>query len=189
MQALNVGCGGFPRPGFLNVDISPFAKADLCFDLNRVPFPLRAETFDLIVASHVLEHLTDPFAAMAEFARLLRPGGRLEIKVPHFSRGFMHPQHCRGFDVSFPLYFHPEFPGGYCGVEYVCEFLQLRWLAQPDLKRQVLPPWQFRGARLVGLVCDRLAALSPALCSRVWAFWVGGFEEIEFHFRCVKGAS
>ena len=31
--------------------------------------------------------------------------GALLVKVPHFSRGFTHPDHKRGFDVSFPLFF------------------------------------------------------------------------------------
>ena len=45
--------------------------------------PLRANTFDLIVMSHVAEHLTEPEAAFRELARALRPGGRLLLLTPN----------------------------------------------------------------------------------------------------------
>lgn len=31
-----------------------------------------------------------------------------------------------------------------------------------------------------------LASVSPSFCPRLWCFWVGGFEEIEFRFQAVK---
>jgi len=50
-------------------------------DLARLP--LCAETFDLIVVSHVAEHLTQPEAVFRELARVLRPGGRLLLLTPN----------------------------------------------------------------------------------------------------------
>jgi SAM-dependent methyltransferase len=50
-------------------------------DLARLP--LRSETFDLIVVSHVAEHLTQPEAVFRELARVLRPGGRLLVLTPN----------------------------------------------------------------------------------------------------------
>ena len=44
--------------------------------------------FDGIVCNAVLEHVLDPEAVMAEFARVLRPGGLLYLTVP-----FMQPEH------------------------------------------------------------------------------------------------
>jgi SAM-dependent methyltransferase len=38
--------------------------------------------FDLVTSSHVLEHVSDPAAAFAELARVLRPGGRLIFSIP-----------------------------------------------------------------------------------------------------------
>ncbi|MEX0785632.1 MAG: class I SAM-dependent methyltransferase [Dehalococcoidia bacterium] len=45
--------------------------------------PLRDASFDLIVMSHVAEHLTEPEAVFGELARILRPGGRLLVLTPN----------------------------------------------------------------------------------------------------------
>jgi SAM-dependent methyltransferase len=47
---------------------------------TRLPF--RGGAFDAVVASDVLEHIEDDRAALAETARVLRPGGVLVISVP-----------------------------------------------------------------------------------------------------------
>ncbi len=60
-----------------NKNIDGAAKADL----RALPF--RNETFDLIVMSHVAEHLTDPEPVFGELARVLRPGGRLLLLTPN----------------------------------------------------------------------------------------------------------
>jgi SAM-dependent methyltransferase len=41
-----------------------------------------AETFDFVVANHVLEHVTDPIGAIAEWHRILKPAGLLLISLP-----------------------------------------------------------------------------------------------------------
>jgi SAM-dependent methyltransferase len=179
---INFGCGQFPRDGWVNVDLDLLAKADLQHDLEQFPYPFESNSADEIFASHVLEHLNRPFAAMAEFSRIVKPGGRLTIRVPHFSRGFLHADHKRGFDVTFPLYFDPQFRGGYSGIPLVSERVRLRWFAQPELKAATLGTGVAVVAGALGAVIDLAAALSPYLASRIWCFWVGGFEEVEFVF-------
>ncbi len=60
-----------------NENIDDAAKADL----RSLPF--RSETFDLVVMSHVAEHLTEPEPVFRELARVLRPGGRLLVLTPN----------------------------------------------------------------------------------------------------------
>lgn len=49
--------------------------------LSEAPYP--PESFDYILLNNVLEHEPAPRAAVASVARLLRPGGRLELIVPN----------------------------------------------------------------------------------------------------------
>ena len=40
------------------------------------------QSFDMVVASHVLEHISDDRAALSELLRVLRPGGRAILQHP-----------------------------------------------------------------------------------------------------------
>jgi SAM-dependent methyltransferase len=50
-------------------------------DLSHLPFP--DATFDKVLLSEVLEHLSDDAAGLRELSRVLKPGGVLAISVPH----------------------------------------------------------------------------------------------------------
>ena len=50
-------------------------------DVSALPFG--DATFDAVIAGELLEHLDSPDAALPEFARVLRPGGRLVITTPN----------------------------------------------------------------------------------------------------------
>ena len=51
-------------------------------DALHVPFP--NASFDRIIASEVFEHIPDDRAAIAELARVLRPGGTIAVTVPRW---------------------------------------------------------------------------------------------------------
>lgn len=183
---LNLGCGEYKKDGYVNVDFYSVTEPDVRHELNQFPYPFPDNSFTVIEADHLLEHLQDPFRVMRELHRIGKPNSSLQIRVPHFSRGFTHAQHARGFDVTFPFYFDPSFKGGYQGVQFKLKSLRLNWFAQVYLKRTVLPPLLVWIGIVVGAGIDALANLSPFLCSRIWCFWVGGFEEIRYDFIVVK---
>jgi SAM-dependent methyltransferase len=180
---LNLGCGRYPKAGFVNVDWQALPGVDVVHDLTRTPYPFKDAEFERIEADHVIQSLPNVFPVMREIHRILRQGGMLVVRVPHFSRGFSHPEHRRGFDATFPYYFDPAFPGGYAGVAFKCETVRLRWFAQPYLKKSVLPRPFFELARTTGAVIDRVANIAPLYFSRLLSYYVGGFEEIEFEMR------
>lgn len=54
---------------------------DIISDSEHFP-TVPSESFDFVVANHVLEHVTDVLAALGEWHRLLRTGGALLLSVP-----------------------------------------------------------------------------------------------------------
>ena len=63
------------------------------YDLNVIegilPQPtLPSATFDAVIMLHVIEHMPDPGANLAEIRRLLKPGGTLVVRHPGSIRSF-----------------------------------------------------------------------------------------------------
>ena len=187
---LNLGAGAERKEGYINVDWQSITKPDVQLDLNALPYPFADNSFELVEAFHVLEHLDRPFAVMTEIRRILKPGGKLHVKVPHFSRGLTHAEHAHGFDVTFPNYFDNRcLRWGYFGVDYKLEKMALHWMAFFHLMPSMgLSPVVISLLKGANAIISFAANLSPALCSRIWCFWVGGFEEIEFVFIKAPGA-
>jgi SAM-dependent methyltransferase len=59
---------------------APVGGATTRGDATRLPFA--DGSFDRIIAAEVLEHIPDDEAAIAELARVLRPGGTMAVTVP-----------------------------------------------------------------------------------------------------------
>jgi len=49
---------------------------------DALALPFADQTFDRVICSEVLEHIPDDLGAMAELARVLKPGGTMAITVP-----------------------------------------------------------------------------------------------------------
>ncbi len=67
-----------PNVDYLSADLDQTAMENR--DLTDVPHP--DDSFDAIVCSHVLEHISDDRAAMRELRRILRPDGWAIVQVP-----------------------------------------------------------------------------------------------------------
>lgn len=82
------------------------SRIDLVCDITAIPEP--DASFDAILCSEVLEHIPDPNKALDEFARLLKPGGKLILTVPFASLVHMAPYHyCSGFSRYWHEYHLP----------------------------------------------------------------------------------
>lgn len=67
------------RCEYVSGDIVP-KRAQLVLDITNIALP--DATFDYIVCCHVLEHIPDERAALAELTRVLKPNGVLLLSVP-----------------------------------------------------------------------------------------------------------
>ena len=92
MDVLNLGCGNKPIEDAVNHDRRKHRPyVDVVHDLNELPWPWEDESFDLIVAHAVFEHLShDLVTILDECWRILRPGGKLRMKLPHWNSDIAH---------------------------------------------------------------------------------------------------
>ena len=83
VRKLEIGPGRDRLDGFETLDVVPGPQVDYVVDASQ-PLPFSDETFDLIYASHILEHVpwyqTD--TVLTEWVRVLKINGRLEVWVP-----------------------------------------------------------------------------------------------------------
>ena len=59
-------------------------------DLNKSPIPFSDNSFDLVIASHVIEHLAKPVEFFGDCARVCKPGGIIYVEAPS-ERSLMLP--------------------------------------------------------------------------------------------------
>jgi SAM-dependent methyltransferase len=67
---------------------------DYVGEITRIPLP--DCSLDGILCTEVFEHVVDPMAVLAEFSRLLKPGGKLLLTAPHGTILHMAPYHFYG---------------------------------------------------------------------------------------------
>ncbi len=118
---------------------------DYVCDITAIPLP--DASLDAIVCTEVIEHVLDPLAVLHEFARLLKPGGRLLLTAPFLSSLHMEPYHYFG---GFTHYWYRHWlpakgfkvdsitpvggPGRVCDV-----FIRLFYFAWADAERRAHP--------------------------------------------------
>lgn len=180
---VDLGCGSRKYPGSVGVDCVALPGVDIVADLSRDPWPFEPDSVDLLIATHVLEHL-DLLPAMKRIHASLKPGGMAWIRVPHWSaRDFWKdPTHKRPFHTGTFDYWQPGYSPDYGFSEkfeiahkamHMWGYLEVhsfsprtRWFAEP-LRR----------------LFDAAANANHFLCERFWAPAVGGFCEVEFVLR------
>ena len=79
---LNLGCGTRRLEGDGWVNVDAYGDPDLVWNLNEFPYPWAENSVDAIVMLHVLEHVDKWWECFTECARILKPGGTLQINVP-----------------------------------------------------------------------------------------------------------
>lgn len=120
VKVLELGAGRSPlKPDDLNlsdsievthVDLFKLPDIEFVFDLEKKSWPFEDAQYDVLKASHVLEHLSNLTDVMQEAHRVLRPGGFFCIDVPYYrnAAAFFDPTHKRFFTVQTFDYWDPR---------------------------------------------------------------------------------
>ncbi|MBU3906871.1 MAG: class I SAM-dependent methyltransferase [Nanoarchaeota archaeon] len=86
MKKLNLGCGEDyknPGEGWVNLDNNKLFKADIYHDLNKIPYPFKANSFDKIYMKMILEHLDNPIEFLKDVIRISKKGAKIVLIAPH----------------------------------------------------------------------------------------------------------
>jgi 2-polyprenyl-3-methyl-5-hydroxy-6-metoxy-1,4-benzoquinol methylase len=178
LDLLDVGCGpgtitvdlaGRVAPGrVLGIDVSadPLVEAreaavragvDVTFEVGDV-YALAAadDSFDVVHAHQVLQHLTDPVAALREMARVCRPGGTIAVRDVDYGAFVTFPAD-EGLDRWLELYHRVARANG----------------AEPDAGRRLLAWAHAAGLRDIVATASTYCYASPA--EREWwgSSWAG----------------
>ncbi|MBO0793374.1 MAG: class I SAM-dependent methyltransferase [Ktedonobacteraceae bacterium] len=98
-KMLHIGCGKHKVAGAVGLDITPLPGVDVVLDLDKEKLPFADNTFDIIYAHHVLEHLRNLPDVLAEIHRVCKKGALIDILVPYYTcvGAFGDPTHVRFF--------------------------------------------------------------------------------------------
>lgn len=179
-KILDVGCGqakhSVEGAQVVGVDFYNAGAADVAHNLNKYPWPFKSNEFDGAVAEHVIEHLPDTVRVMGELWRIVKGGGMIKIKTPHFSSAgaYENPTHVRYFS----LYTFDMFSAGRKGWEVYSR-------AKFHVVKRRLNFWRVRHALLSPIV-DFMINLKPRFYERYFSCLFGGPEEIEVWLEVVK---
>jgi SAM-dependent methyltransferase len=76
------------------------SQIDIVSDITNIPVP--DASFDALLCTEVLEHVSDPVAALKELKRIVKPGGTLIVTAPFCSMTHFAPyHHATGFSRYF----------------------------------------------------------------------------------------
>ena len=83
-KKLNLGCSTVIMEGYDNLDFdNDLPGVNIIQDLNKHPWDIPDNTYDEIFAKFILEHTADNIKDLEDMWRICKPGGIIEIYVPH----------------------------------------------------------------------------------------------------------
>lgn len=101
-NALELGCGPRKRHAdAIGVDRLDYPGVDLVGDVFEILRALPTACVQSIHAYHFFEHVEDISGLLVEIARVLKPGGLMDVEVPHFSNPYFYsdPTHSKFFGL------------------------------------------------------------------------------------------
>jgi ubiquinone/menaquinone biosynthesis C-methylase UbiE len=164
-KTLDVGCGSalygnyFPNRTTLDIAARPGVQVDIVADAHDLSI-IEDRSFDIVLCTEVLEHLHTPHRAIAEFTRVLKPGGLLLL-----STRFIFPIH----DAPGDYYRYTKY-----GLRYLLREFEILELEDEATTIETLAVLSQR----IGFQCDTLGFRFLKLYWFLKARWIMLFRRI-----------
>ena len=129
-KILNIGCGNSIIKGAVNLDWIKLPGVDVIHNIEKTPWPFKANSFDEIHAVSILEHVDNFVKIMEEIHRILKPSGLCIVVGPYYMHKdtFTDPTHKRGFTTkSFQYFEHGNDLSFYSKVRFKIEDIHLKY--------------------------------------------------------------
>ena len=170
---VDLGCGNNKVIGAYGIDLNPGPGVDVVADVSA-DLPFRTGSVHEIHAYNILEHFVDFIPLMREMHRVLRIGGRLFIRVPHYSsrHAWTDPTHKRCFALRTFDYFSADHHLGYY-FDFHFDLIQ----TELRVNASDTPPWPLSTLfKIYANIINRLTPLYPGLFERFACFI--GYDEL-----------
>jgi len=184
LKVLDIGSGTFPYKAkeneeVISIDFRPEVSPTVVHNLFKFPWPFEDSSFDVIYASHVMEHMKDNIEFMEEIYRIARANAKVIIRVPHYSgrSAWCDPTHLRAYSYYQFYYYSKDNRDHYGRCDFKVEKVLLRYTRFPH---------GFFVTKMLSPIINYLANLNPKFCEKVWCYWVGGLSEIYVELQAIK---
>ena len=105
INILDLGCGNnkyrseSSKDKVIGIDHNNDVQADVVQNLNEFPYPFSDNEFDMVICTHILEHLDDTIKVMEELWRIAKSNAVIKINTPNFAHitSFSDPTHKHHF--------------------------------------------------------------------------------------------
>lgn len=172
-RVLDIGCGRNKFPGATGIDCAAAGDHDVAHNLERFPYPVDDDAFDVILLANVIEHVRNVVGLMEEIHRVGSGGADVIISTPHFSSlySYQDPTHVRHMALDSMDYFtentkHSNF---YSGVRF----------------RMVEKRLDFGRSFPLSYIARALCRLSSRKYEKHFAF-IFPANQLHFHMQVVK---
>ena len=95
-KIIDIGCSMGKLEGAIGIDLRAHSNLDKKLTTNIIgnisnSFPIKSNSFDLILANNIIEHVDNVVTTMEEIHRIGKKDSLVVIRTPHFS----HPESYR----------------------------------------------------------------------------------------------
>lgn len=187
-RKLEIGCGVKKpwRQDFIGLDRFALDGVDVICDLDCGHLPFSDNAFDLVYASHSLEHVRDLLHIVGEIWRVCRPGAQLCILAPYYSTltNLANPYHHQVFNEHTPRFWTSSPKSPVDSREYYRPPSQDIWgLASSDNSR---PSFDFRCVRMEFFYFRKFAHKGPRVLRELRKTRLDVCHSILYHLVAFK---